>query len=289
MSICIESRKKQRTIKNKVSLSGIGLFTGKVMTLHLCPSNENAGICIQRIDLPFKPIIPVAVEYVKDTTRRTTLGKGNVEIQAVEHLLSALHALEIDNIIIEVSGPEIPICDGSALSYIQLLQKAGIQEQMANKNVLEILQPIFLSDDQTHLVALPAQQFQITYTLHYPHSAYIRSQHFSYKQDSEKFIKEIAPSRTFALYEEIQYLLQKNMIPGGGLNNAVIIQDDKVMNSEGVRFADEMVRHKILDLMGDLTLVGMGLRCHIIAIHTGHSSNVAFAKLLKQTISSRIC
>lgn len=198
----------------------------------------------------------------------------------VEHLLSAIRGLGIDNVLIDVIGPEIPAGDGSCQLFMDLLQEAGIEEQKEPQRFLRITKPIYWSQGKVHLVALPADTFQISYTMHYPQSSLLGSQYFSVQLTPEIFQKEIAPCRTFSLYEEIAPFIEKGIIKGGGLDNALVIKEEKVLNPGGARFPNEMVRHKVLDLIGDLSLVGRPILGHIISICSGHASNIAFAREL---------
>lgn len=279
-------RRPQRTLKKQVSYSGVGIHTGKEVTLHFCPAPPDSGILFQRLDLPQHPPLAAHVAHVADTSRSTTLAKGLYSIQTVEHVLAAVHAYQIDNLCIQVTAAEPPICDGSAEVFVQLIEEAGILEEESTRPVFELTQPIFFSQGSTHLVALPSKEYRISYTLHYPNTPVIRSQYFSVEVNSQNFKNEIATCRTFALYEEIKTLMDHGLIRGGSLENAVVIKEDAVFNKEGLRFADEMVRHKILDLIGDLSLVGFPFLAHIIAIRSGHATNVALAKeLVKQFVS----
>lgn len=277
-------RPKQRTLERKVSLSGVGLFTGENATLAIGPAEADTGIIFQRIDLPRRPLLPATLEYVQGTPRCTMIGSQGSLIQTVEHLLSALRACEIDNALIEIHGPEIPILDGSAQGFVDLIARAGVAQLNEERARGKLQQPVFWSQGDTHLVALPADEYRISYTLHYPHSSFIGSQYFSFVCNQEKFKQEIASCRTFSLYEEIVPLIDKGFLKGGSLENAVLIRDNAVVNPEGLRFKDEMVRHKILDLIGDLSLIGIPFNAHIIAIRSGHASNVAFAKELAKQI-----
>ncbi len=279
------SRRNQRTIKNEVSLAGAGLFTGIKSEVTLCPADEGSGIIFQRTDLPNKPKMPALAEHVQATPRCTILGSSNFRIQTVEHILSAVKAYEIDNLLIKVQGPEVPICDGSALPFVELIEKSGLVTQSKTKKILHIESPIFWSKGEVQLVALPSDELRISYTLSYPNSKLLKSQFFTTYIDQETFKSEIAPARTFSLYEEVVPLIEKGNIKGGRLDNAVIIKGDSILNPEGVRYNDEMVRHKILDLIGDLCLVGTTFTCHIIAIRSGHFSNTSFAKELVSIFS----
>lgn len=268
----------QRTLKKDVSFAGIGLHTGKEVILRFLPAKENTGIVFQRVDLPGQPLIPASVEHVQETSRSTTIGIGFASIQTVEHLLAAIYAYNIDNLCIQVNEGEPPISDGSSLTFIEMIEEAGILEQNVEATSISLREPLFFSHKDAHLVALPSDEFRISYTLHYPKNSLIRSQYYSTIVNQDIFKKEIAFSRTFALYEEITFLKEQGLIRGGSLENAVVIKDDAVLNKEGLRAPDEMVRHKVLDLIGDLALVGFYFKAHIIAIRSGHSSNVGLGK-----------
>lgn len=277
---------RQKTLAFPLNFEGKGLFSGKRIEMTLLPAKAGHGIVFQRIDLPGQPLLPARLEYVKATPRCTILGRGNTEIQTVEHFLSAMAALGIDNLLVQVSGPEMPIGDGSALPFVELVRQAEKREFPARKKFAVIQSPVYFEKNDVTLIALPSDEFRISYTLHYPHSAFIGSQFYSFSLDEEKFAQEIAPSRTFCLYEEIAPLLEKGVIRGGGLESAVVIKDDRVANPEGLRFRDEMVRHKILDLIGDLYLLGKPLLAHIISIRSGHATNVEFARVLQNSMCS---
>lgn len=280
--------KKQRTLQETISLNGIGLFTGELVSIRLCPAKANTGILFQRIDLPQKPIFPAKLEYVQGTPRCTIIGSQGVFIQTVEHILAALRAFEIDNLLIEISGSEVPVFDGSSSAFVDAIEKARTCEQDAWKQVYQLRTPLYWSNGDIHLIALPSLEYRISYTLHYPHSRLLRAQFYSVLVNEETFKNEIAPCRTFSLYEEIAPLMKKGLIKGGSLENALIIKEDQVLNPEGVRFPDEMVRHKILDMIGDLSLIEYSFSAHIIAIRSGHTSNNAFAKKLLNHIKMEI-
>jgi len=274
------SDKPQCSLKKAVSFSGVGLFTGTKVTLTLRPAEIDTGIVFQRVDLPGKPFLPATIEYMQATPRCTLLGKDRVIVQTVEHLLAALSAFGIDNLCIEIDGPEIPIEDGSAKVFVEMIEKGGLFKQRAMRQEVRLLQPLFWSQEDVHLVALPAEEYRISYTLNYPHSNLLGAQFYSSVINEEHFRDEIAPARTFSLYEDLIPLLEKGLLKGGTLDNGVVIKEEKVMNPEGLRFKEEMARHKILDLVGDLSLIGVPLLAHIIAIRSGHYSNSALAKLL---------
>lgn len=268
----------QKTIKSEVFASGIGLFTGEKVSLKIMPAPPNSGIVFQRVDLPGRPLIPARLSFVRDAPRCTRLSDNKVSIHMIEHLMSALGSMGIDNAVVEISGPEVLAADGSAKLFVDLIENAGLEEQNAPRKCLKITNPIYWSEGEVHLIALPADEFRISYTMHYPQSALLKSQFYTISLNPERFKSEIAPCRTFSLYEEILPFIEKGMIKGGGLENALVIKGDHIMNPEGARFSDEMVRHKILDLIGDLSLLGVCILGHIISVRSGHSSNIAFAK-----------
>lgn len=273
---------QQQTIEKEVATSGKGLFTGADVSLKLSPAPIDHGLIFQRSDLPSKPSWRAHFSAVKPTPRCTRLGGLEGEIFLVEHLLSTLYAHGVDNLLIEVEGPEIPAGDGSALLFVELLKEGRIVEQEAPKRFFKVEEPLFWSQGETHLVALPSDTFRVSYTLHYPKSPCLRSQYYTMEVTPERFRAEIAPCRTFSLYEEIAPLLEKGLIKGGGLENALVIQGEKVLNPGGARFPDEAGRHKVLDLIGDLALLGHPLKAHIIALCSGHASNVAFAQVISE-------
>lgn len=273
---------KQKTLKESVSLSGIGLFTGAKATVTIHPARAHTGIIFQRTDLPGKPQLIADLDHVVSTPRCTILGNHKFTIHTVEHILAALSAMGIDNAILDISGPEVPIMDGSSEPFVEAILKGGIATLDKERRVFSLNCPVSWSKGDVHLVALPAKEFRISYTLHFPESAILSSQYFSSAINPQSFAEEIATCRTFCLYEEIAPFIESGLIKGGGLDNAVIIKNDVVINPDGIRFPDEMVRHKVLDLIGDLSLIAEPFNAHIIAIRSGHASNVAFAhELLK--------
>ncbi len=278
------AQKKQRTLLRSIEASGVGLFSGQEVRLRLCPNEEGTGIIFKRTDLPGHPQLPAHLDFIQGTPRCTVIGNGKMSIQTVEHLLAALRAYEIDSVIIEISASEVPIFDGSSLKFVEMIEQAGVAELSGYKRIVRIREPLYWSQGDIHLVALPSDEFRVSYTLHYPHSSAIGTQFYSFVLSQDRFKKEVAPSRTFSVYEEIAPMIEKGLVKGGSLTNAVIIKENQIVNPEGLRFSDEMVRHKILDLIGDLSLVPVPFLAHIIAIRSGHSSNNAFAKELYNQI-----
>lgn len=277
--------RKQRTLNKHASFSGIGIHTGTEVGLRFCPAKEGTGIVFKRIDLPGNPIIPATVEYVQETSRSTTIGVKDIRIHTVEHVLSAIKAFSIDNLIIEISSFEPPVGNGSSDVFVEMIEQAGIKEQEQTLPIVKIQHPVYWSEGDIHLVALPYDGYRISYTLSYPESNFLRAQYHSVIVNEENFKKEIAPCRTFSLYKEIAALMDRGLIKGGSLDNAVVIKDDLILSKGGLYFPDEMARHKILDLIGDLSLIGFDFHAHIIAIRSGHPSNFAFAKKLLNHIT----
>lgn len=300
----------QHTLQNEITISGVGLHTGVMVDMSLKPATPGFGIKFQRIDLPGKPVVKADVDYVSDTSRGTTLEHNGARISTVEHLLAALVGMNVDNVLIELNGPEVPIMDGSSQPFIQAIAEAGIHQQDAQKIYYSIDTNIYFYDEvkRVEMVAMPSIDYKITTLIDF-NSPVLGTQHAALKQIDD-FKTEIAPCRTFCFLHELQYLLENNLIKGGDLNNAIVVVDKAVNNeqleqlakafnrkkisvkNEGIgilnnvqlRFPNEPARHKLLDVVGDLALIGYPIKAHIIANRPGHSSNVAFAKKIKQYI-----
>lgn len=277
--------RKQRTLKKPIDYSGIGLHTGTQVTMSFIPAKEGSGVSFRRSDLPGQPIIPATIEYVCANTRNTTLGIADVRIHTVEHVLAAVRAFNIDNIIIEINGIEPPVGNGSSDIFVGMIEESGIVEQEAVIPIVKLSQPVYWSEGEIHIVAIPSDCYRISYTLNYPDTRLLKSQYFSFALTEDSFKKEISPCRTFSLYEEVSVLMDRGLIKGASLDNAVVIKDDTILSKGGLYFPDEMVRHKILDVIGDLSLVGFDIQAHIIAIRSGHASNIAFARKLFNSIT----
>lgn len=272
--------RKQKTLKQEATFSGIGIHTGVQVFMRFVPAKVSTGIVFKRIDLPGQPVIPATVEYVLDTERSTTLGLANIRVHTVEHVLAAIRAYEIDNLCIEVSNIEPPIGNGSSDVFVEMIENAGLEEQEQDVSIVKLQNPVYYSEGDIHLVAIPYDGYRISYTLNYPESVILKSQNHSVLVNPENFKQQIAPCRTFSLYKEVAYLMDRGLIKGGSLDNAVIIKDEVVFSKNGLFFSDEMVRHKILDMIGDLSLIGFNFHAHIIALRSGHGTNFAFAKKL---------
>lgn len=276
---------QQQTLARSVVFQGIGIHTGEPVTMRFVPAPVNTGIRFCRVDLPNAPEVPATVAGVCDTSRSTTLGIGGVAlVHTVEHVLAALKAYQIDNLVIELSAHEPPVGRGGALEFVSMIEEVGIVAQSQRRKVFRITHPIFLSSGPVHLVALPDASYRISYTLSYPESPFLDGQYYSFEVSAEGFKREIAPCRTFCLKEELLFLMQKKLIRGGALSNAVVVDGNVAWSEGGLHFSNEMARHKILDLIGDLSLIGTDLVAHVIAIRSGHATNVAFAKQIASLI-----
>ncbi|MEX1012946.1 MAG: UDP-3-O-acyl-N-acetylglucosamine deacetylase [Waddliaceae bacterium] len=280
-------KRKQRTLKKAVEYSGIGVHTGRGVTVRFCPK-ESGGIVFQRTDLPGKPEISARLENVCDTNRSTTLGKGEIRIHTVEHLLAALRGFRIDHLLIEITSIEPPIGDGSAGPFVKMIEEAGVQELASTCPVFTLDEPVYWSEDECHIVALPSDFHKISYTLSYPDSGPLEAQFSSLEITEDSFKNELANARTFSRYEEVSALIDRGLIKGGSLENSIVVKDGVVLSQGGLRYSNEMARHKALDLIGDVSLVGVDFTAHIIAIRSGHKANVAFANVLSQKLYQEI-
>lgn len=277
--------RKQQTLLKEASFSGLGIHTGTEVSMRFIPSKEGSGVLFKRTDLPGEPQIPATIEYVCDTLRSTTIGIRDVKIHTIEHVLAAIYANNIDNLIIEVSSIEPPIGNGSSDIFVDMIENAGIALQEATIPIVELQKPVFWSDKEIQIIALPCDEYRISYTLNYPGSRALSTQFHSIAITPESFKHEISPCRTFSLYEEVSMLMDRGLIKGGSLDNCVIIRDEAVFSKNGLFFPNEMCRHKILDIVGDLSLIGFKFHAHIVAIRSGHASNYEFAKRLYKYIT----
>jgi UDP-3-O-[3-hydroxymyristoyl] N-acetylglucosamine deacetylase/3-hydroxyacyl-[acyl-carrier-protein] dehydratase len=302
---------KQRTIKKAVSVSGKGLHTGAPVTLTFNPAPENHWYKFQRIDVEGHPIIEADCDLVVDTSRGTTLEKNGVRVHTTEHVLAALVGMGIDNCLIQVTGPEMPIMDGSSKAFIEILEEAGIEEQTAERDYFELTENLTYEDSvkKVEMLAVPQDEFRITVMVDYG-SEVLGTQHASMYHTGE-FKTEIAPCRTFVFLRELEALIAHNLIKGGDLDNAIVLVDsdvpeDKlnhlrkvfnkpdvevkgrgVLNNTKLRFFNEPARHKLLDIVGDLALIGKPLKIHVLAARPGHAGNVDFAKKIKALIKKQ--
>ncbi len=276
----------QKTVKKAASVTGPGLHTGEMARLTFQPAPANFGIRFSRTDLPDSPCVHALVTHVKETQRGTTLEENGVTVHTVEHVLAALAGMEVDNCLVELEGPEPPILDGSALAFVEAIRNAGIEDLKAKRNIFAPAAPVFYQKDGTSMVILPSDQLRISCTIQFPNQR-LESQHLTIDLTEGVFEKELAAARTFCFYEEVKPLMDAGLIKGGSLDCAVVIKDDEILSKEALRFRDEFVRHKILDILGDVTLLGQPLQGHIIAVRPGHAANTAITEKLLAIIKKK--
>ncbi|HEX8514755.1 MAG TPA: bifunctional UDP-3-O-[3-hydroxymyristoyl] N-acetylglucosamine deacetylase/3-hydroxyacyl-ACP dehydratase [Bacteroidia bacterium] len=302
---------KQRTLKAAVSISGVGLHTGKQVNLTFIPAAENHGYKFQRVDMPGNPIIDADVDNVVDTSRGTTLEQNGAKVHTTEHVLAALVGLEIDNVLIQLDGPEMPIMDGSSMPFVKILEATGAVEQKAERIYFELTENLTYEDPikKVEMLAVPQDEYRATVMVDY-NSDVLGTQHASMYHIGE-FKSEIAMCRTFVFLHELEALLAHNLIKGGDLNNAIVLVDKEVskeqithlqkvfhredveikgkgvLNNTTLHYFNEPARHKLLDIIGDLALVGTPLKMHVLAARPGHAGNIAFAKKIKELIKSK--
>jgi len=302
------NNQNQQTLKSPVTLSGVGLHTGQTVKMTMKPANPGHGIRFQRVDLPDQPVVKADVAFVVDTSRGTTIEYNGARVSTIEHTMAALVGLGVDNVLIEINGPEVPILDGSSREFMDAIDSAGIEEQEARRVVYSIDSNIHYYDPvkKVDMLALPSNDYQITALIDF-NSPVLGTQHAALKSLSE-FRTEIGPCRTFCFLHELEYLLDNNLIKGGDLSNAIVVVDkvvepselerlakvfnkqkievkqEGILNNVQLHFSNEPARHKLLDVVGDLALAGHAIKAHIIANRPGHATNVEFARRIKQYI-----
>jgi UDP-3-O-[3-hydroxymyristoyl] N-acetylglucosamine deacetylase len=276
--------RSQRTIEQSVSVKGVGLFSGKEIEITFSPAEAAAGICFQRTDLEGKPFISATTDSLKGTPRCTILGNDVFQIICVEHVLSAISSCGIDNMVIAVDGGEIPIIDGSALRFVEMLEIAGVKDQEESLQEFCLEEPLYLSDKDMQLIALPSEKCKYSYTLSYSGAPLLDAQFYCFDPTKDSYKDDVAPARTFSPLAEVEMLIEKKILKSDSLDHGVVIDGDKILNPDGLRFSNEMARHKILDMIGDLSLVGKSVRAHFIAIKSGHCLNTLLAKKLRHMI-----
>jgi len=274
---------KQRTILREASVKGKSLHTGDEVTLTIKPAPENHGIVFRRIDLYGKPELKPDVALVSDVVRSTTISTGHAKVHTIEHVLSALHGCAIDNVVVEMDASEPPILDGSAKHYVNLIQEAEPVEQTAVRQYITLKEPVSVSKGASSLIALPSDQFKVTCTS--ADDRGIHTQHVSLEIDPESYAAQVAPARTFTIYEDIEELLKLGKIQGGSLDSAIVIKGDKILSKEPLRFKEEFARHKVLDVIGDLMLLGQPIKAHVVAVRPGHALNAEFCKAIRESLA----
>jgi len=265
---------RQRTLKSLVRAAGVGLHTGQKVTLALRPAQANTGIVFRRVDLPVPVDIPARAELVGDTRLASTLSQGGVQVHTVEHLMSALSGLGVDNAYIDIDGPEVPIMDGSAATFVLLIQQAGVEEQDAPKRFMRVRRSVVVQDADKWARIDPYEGFRLSFSISFNHPVIDRTgQTVTVDFAETSYLKEIARARTFGFMHDVEQLRENGLALGGGLENAVVLDEYRVLNAEGLRFTDEFIRHKVLDAIGDLYLVGMPLLGAFSAHKSGHALN----------------
>ena len=275
----------QRTIRKERAIRGKSLHTGEEVSLTLKPALPNSGFLFRRTDLYGKPEIKPTFENITDLVRSTTITNGNAKVHTIEHVLSALVGCGIDNAEIELDASEPPIMDGSSRPFVNLIMEAEPIEQEAERKFIEITEPVSVTSGNRSIIALPYDGFRVTCTSADDRGIHV--QHLSIDLDAESYVAQIAPARTFTIYEEIEELLKIGKIQGGSLDSAIVIKGDKVLSKEPLRFDDEFVRHKILDIVGDFSLLGKRLKAHIIAVRPGHSLNSELVAKIIETSAGK--
>ena len=272
---------KQRTLKNPIRASGVGLHTGKKVLLVLRPAPPNVGIVFRRTDLDVPVDIPARATNVSETTLGTTLGHGEARVSTVEHLLSALAGLGVDNAFVELSAPEVPIMDGSAGPFVFLIQSAGIEEQSVAKRFVRIRRPVEVRDDDKWARFDPYEGFRVNFEIEFEHPIFRRhGQRATMDFSTTAFLREISRARTFGFVRDLEYLRSRNLALGGTMDNAIVLDDYRVLNEDGLRYEDEFVKHKILDAIGDLYLLGHSLIGEFTGYKSGHALNNRLLRVL---------
>lgn len=275
----------QRTLDKPTSFSGIGLHTGDEINVRLRPADANNGIIFHRSNGERTVSIEATYENVIDTRLATVLGKGDLKVSTVEHLMAALYAFGIDNLHIDIDGPEVPIMDGSAGEFVRIIQEAGLANLVQSRKYLAIRQPVSVIDGEKRISIIPSRFFRVTSDIAFDHPS-IALQNRSIKLSSEVFARDIAQARTFGFLKEVEYLKANGLARGGSLDNAVVIGDEGILNPDGLRYSDEFVRHKILDTIGDFSLAGYPILGHIRTYKSGHDIN---HKTVRKILASPEC
>lgn len=272
---------RQRTLRSAITATGVSLHSGEKVYMTLEPAAIDTGIVFRRVDLDPVLEIPARAENVSDTDRSTSLVVGGERISTVEHLLAALAGMGIDNLYVDVSAPEVPIMDGSAAPFVLLIQSAGIQEQDALKKFIRVKRQITIEDGDKTASLLPFDGFKVSFTIDYDHPVFReRTAHAELEFSTTTFVQEVSRARTFGFTHEVEHLRSRGLALGASLDNAIVVDESRILNREGLRYDDEFVRHKILDAIGDLYLLGYGLIGEFQAYKSGHSLNIATLRAL---------
>lgn len=275
----------QKTIKNSIKFSGVGLHTGRAVNGRIVPAAEDTGITFVRTDIPGRPELKAEASNVLTTSYATSLGTKEFSISTVEHLLAAFYGLGVDNAVVEINGPEVPILDGSSAEFIDMIESAGLSELCSPRKYIVIRRPIKVQENGKYVFVMPAEEMEFTvdYTIDFSHP-FVTRQNFSRRFSKEVFKNEVGRARTFGFLHDVETLRKNGLARGGSLDNAIVIGEGEILNEGGLRYPDEFVRHKVLDMMGDISLLGAPLVCRIIAHRSGHSLNY---KLIQQVLKMR--
>lgn len=275
----------QRTINKEIHCFSVGLHTGRKINMTIKPAPADAGVIFVRKDMPDAEPIKAHYENVCDTTLATTLGSNGLTVSTVEHLLSAFSGMGVDNAVVELDSFEVPVMDGSALPFVNMLKEVGTRQQKKKKKMLVVKKPVSVSLNDTRAELLPADEFKISYEIDFKHPV-IGRQAYSMTFSDEEFEKNICAAQTFGFLKDLEFLQAKGLALGGSLKNAIVLDDKKIINKEGTRFPDAFVKHKILDAIGDLFLLGMPIIGHFVAYKSGHRLNNL---LLRELMSKQDC
>ena len=273
---------KQRTLMNEVGCTGIGLHTGEKVKINLRPAPANSGIKFVRTDLKGRPEVEVRFDNVFDTTLATTIGTNGCKVSTIEHLMAAFFGLGIDNAIVELDGPEVPIMDGSAAPFVFLIKSGDIREQKSPKQFIVIKKPFKVDDGNRSVCIYPSKELKITYMIDFQHPL-LRNQEYELTFSGRDFVREISTARTFGFLKDVETLKKNGLARGGSLDNAVVIDDFRIINEDGLRFDDEFVRHKILDFIGDISIVGSPIIGHFVVKKSGHFLNQHMLRKLMES------
>ena len=273
---------KQRTLMNEVGCTGIGLHTGEKVKINLRPAPANSGIKFVRTDLKGHPEVDVRFDNVFDTTLATTIGTNGCKVSTIEHLMAAFFGLGIDNAVVELDGPEVPIMDGSAAPFVFLIKSGDVREQESPKQFIVIKKPFKVDDGNRSVCIYPSKELKITYMIDFQHPL-LRNQEYELTFSGRDFVREISTARTFGFMKDVETLKKNGFARGGSLDNAVVIDDFRIINEGGLRFDDEFVRHKILDFIGDISIVGSPIIGHFVVKKSGHFLNQHMLKKLMES------
>ena len=273
---------KQRTLMNEVGCTGIGLHTGEKVKINLRPAPANSGIKFVRTDLKGRPEVEVRFDNVFDTTLATTIGTNGCKVSTIEHLMAAFFGLGIDNAVVELDGPEVPIMDGSAAPFVFLIKSGDIREQKSPKQFIVIKKPFKVDDGNRSVCIYPSKELKITYMIDFQHPL-LRNQEYELTFSGRDFVREISTARTFGFMKDVETLKKNGFARGGSLDNAVVIDDFRIINEDGLRFDDEFVRHKILDFIGDISIVGSPIIGHFVVKKSGHFLNQQMLRKLMES------